>query len=51
MRPLLWFWKEVRLTEESPISAKFVPEEERWNWGWFGRDGASDARDPDIERT
>lgn len=34
-----------------PISAKFVPEDDRWNSGWLGRGGASDARDPDIDRT
>jgi hypothetical protein len=33
------------------ISARFVPEEDRWNSGWLGRGGASDARDPEIERT
>ena len=32
------------------MSAKFVPEDERWNSGWFGRLGASDAREPEMER-
>jgi hypothetical protein len=29
----------------------FVPEEVRGKRGWFGRGGASDAREPDIDRT
>jgi hypothetical protein len=32
------------------MSARFVPDDERWNCGWFGRDGAREARDPEIER-
>jgi hypothetical protein len=50
LRPLLC-WKEERFTDDIPISAKFVPEEERWKSGWLGRGGASDTRDPEIERT
>ena len=41
----------MRLTEDIPISAKLLPEDERWNIGWFGRGGSKEARDPDIERT
>jgi hypothetical protein len=46
-------WKEDRLTDERPRSARFVPEEERWNIGWLGRadDKASDCLDPDIDLT
>jgi hypothetical protein len=40
----------VRLTEDIPISAKLLPEDDRWNKGWFGRGGAREARDPDIDR-
>jgi hypothetical protein len=43
-------WKEERLTEERPASARLVPDEERWKSGWLGRDMASDCRDPDMER-
>jgi hypothetical protein len=50
LRPPL-FWKELRFTDDIPISARFDPEDERWKRGWFGRGGASDARDPDIDRT
>jgi hypothetical protein len=39
------------LTEDIPISAKLLPEDDRWNIGWLGRGGARDARDPDMERT
>lgn len=27
-----------------------MPDEERWNTGWLGRPGASDMREPDVER-
>ena len=40
-------WKEDRLTEERPKSARFVPDEDRWNSGWFGRDIARDCL-PDM---
>jgi hypothetical protein len=42
-------WNDDRFTEDSPISAKFVPEEERWNMGWLGRDRARDCLDPDMD--
>jgi hypothetical protein len=32
------------------MSARLVPDEERWNKGWFGRPTASECRDPDTER-
>lgn len=48
---LLVFWNEVRFTDDVPISARFVPEDDRWNWGWFGRGGANEVRDPEIDRT
>jgi hypothetical protein len=38
------------LTEDIPKSARFVPDDVRWNIGWFGRGAASDARDPESER-
>jgi hypothetical protein len=41
----------VRFTDDIPSSAKFVPDEERWKSGWFGRDVASEAREPEIDRT
>lgn len=41
----------MRLTDDMPASARFVPEEDRWKRGWFGRGGARDARDPEMERT
>ena len=40
----------MRLTEDIPRSAKFAPDDDRWNRGWFGRGGARDCRDPDIDR-
>ncbi len=51
MRELV-VWKEERLTEERPASARLVPEEERWKSGWLGRvmGMASDCRDPDMDR-
>lgn len=42
-------WNDDRLTEDSPRSARFVPEDDRWNIGWFGRDMARDCLDPDID--
>lgn len=32
------------------MSARLVPEEERWNMGWLGRDMASDCLCPERER-
>jgi hypothetical protein len=49
LRPAL-FWKDDRFTEDIPISAKFVPDDDRWKRGWFGRGGASEAREPETER-
>lgn len=37
-------------TVEKPISARLPPEDDRWKFGWDGRPGASDMRDPDVER-
>lgn len=48
---LLLFWKDERLTEDMPASARFVPDEVRWKSGWLGRDMASECRDPDKDRT
>lgn len=42
---------DVRLTEERPMSARLVPDDERWKSGWLGRDMARDCLDPDIDRT
>jgi hypothetical protein len=28
-----------------------VPEEDLWKSGWFGLGGASECRDPEIDRT
>lgn len=39
------------LTDDKPISARLVPEEERPNKGWLGRDMARDCLDPDMDRT
>jgi hypothetical protein len=44
-------WKEDRLTEDRPISARLVPDEERWKMGWLGRDMASDCLEPDMDLT
>lgn len=41
---------ELRLTVDMPRSARLLPDDVRWNTGWAGRGGASDARDPDIDR-
>ena len=41
---------ELRLTVDAPRSAKLPPEEVLWNTGCAGRGGASDAREPDIDR-
>lgn len=43
-------WKDALLTEERPISARFVPDEDRWKIGWLGRDMASDCLCPETER-
>lgn len=32
------------------MSARLPPEDERWKIGCDGRPGASDMRDPDVER-
>ena len=37
-------------TVDIPISARLLPEEERWKMGWFGRPGASDILEPEVER-
>lgn len=39
-----------RCTVENPIPAKLSPDDDRWNIGCAGRPGASDIRDPDVER-
>lgn len=39
-----------RLAVERPISARLPAEEERWKLGCWGLPGASDMRDPDVER-
>jgi hypothetical protein len=39
-----------RCTVEKPISARLPPEEDRWKLGCEGLPGASDMRDPDVER-
>jgi hypothetical protein len=41
---------ELRWTEGKPVSARFVPDEERANSGWLGREGARDMREPEVER-
>jgi len=37
-------------TVERPISARLFPDDDRWKIGWFGRPGARDMREPDVER-
>lgn len=37
--------------EKPPIAARLSPEELRWNMGWAGRPGASDIREPEVDRT
>lgn len=37
-----------RCTDAMP--AKFSPEDDRWKMGWFGRPGASDILEPEVER-
>lgn len=32
------------------MSARLVPDEVRWKRGWFGRDMASEWREPETER-
>jgi hypothetical protein len=44
-------WNDDLLTDERPMSARFVPEDERVKSGWFGRDAARDCLDPDMDRT
>ncbi len=44
------FWKDALLTDESPMSARLVPDDERWKMGWLGRDSASVCLDPDMDR-
>ena len=41
---------ECRWTDWKPISARLLPEDERWNMGCAGRPAASDMREPDWER-
>ena len=43
-------WNDALLTEPRPASARLVPDEERWNMGWLGRDMASDCLWPERER-
>ena len=44
------FAEDGRCTVDAPMSARLLPEEERWNTGWLGLPGASDMRDPETER-
>jgi hypothetical protein len=39
-----------RCTVENPISARLPAEEDLWKFGCEGRPGASDMREPDVER-
>lgn len=39
-----------RLPVEKPISARFPADEARWKLGCVGLPGASDIRDPEVER-
>lgn len=32
------------------MSARLLPEDERWKTGWLGRPGARDMREPEVER-
>ena len=41
---------ELRWTDWKPVSARFVPDDERWKIGWLGRPGARDILEPDCER-
>lgn len=43
-------WNDALLTEERPMSARLVPDEERWNIGWLGRDMESDCLCPERDR-
>lgn len=38
------------MIEDMPASARFVPEDERGNSGWLGRDMARECLEPDMER-
>jgi hypothetical protein len=40
-----------RCTVEKPISARVVPDEDRWKMGCAGLLGLSDMRDPETVRT
>ncbi len=42
---------EPRLTVDMPRSARLLPDDDRWKTGCAGRGGASDAREPDMDRT
>lgn len=44
------FWVLGRWTVEKPMAAKLSPDEDLWNMGWDGRPGASDIRDPEVDR-
>lgn len=39
-----------RWTVEKPILARLSPDDDRWNIGCDGLPGASDMRDPEVER-
>ena len=47
---MLFGASDVRFTDDNPRSARFVPDDERWNNGCAGRDMARDCLDPDMER-
>ena len=49
MSAFVLFWKELRFTEDMPIS-KLVVADVLWKRGWLGRDSASEWREPDMER-
>lgn len=45
------FDDELRWTVDGrPGSARFVPEDERWKFGCWGRLGARDIREEETER-
>lgn len=48
--PVMKFAVLCRCTVENPISARLPAEEDRWKFGCEGLPGASDIRDPDVER-
>lgn len=48
--PVMKFAVLCRCTVEKPISAKLPAEDDRWKLGCEGLPGASDMRDPDVER-